>query len=130
MPTILTDENTEISGEIRDLLCEMSEWLRTLEARIASCDKKLARKFKADERCVRLAKVPGVGPLAATALVAAVGNAREFRNGRELSALLGLVPRQHSSGGKRVLLGITKRGPSYSADPRRTCCTQMVRIED
>jgi transposase len=113
LPTILADENPSLSGEIRDLLCEMSEWLRTLETRIASCDEKLVRKFKADERCLRLAQVPGVGPLAATALVAAVGNAREFRNGRELSAFLGLVPRQHSSGGKRVLLGITKRGDRY-----------------
>ena len=113
LPTVLADENGEVSGEIRNLLCEMSEWLRTLEARIASCDVKLARKFKADERCVRLAKVPGIGPLAATALVAAVGNAQEFKNGRELSAFLGLVPRQHSSGGKRVLLGITKRGDRY-----------------
>ena len=114
LPTILAEEeNNEISGEIRDLLIEMSDWLRALEARIASCDEKLDRKFKADERCRRLAKVPGVGPLVATALVAAVGNAREFRNGRELSAFLGLVPRQHSSGGKRVLLGITKRGDRY-----------------
>jgi transposase len=113
LPTILAEENQEISGEIRNLLIELSDWLRTLEARIASCDEKLTRKFKADERCKRLAAVPGVGSLAATALVAAVGNAREFRNGRELSAFLGLVPRQHSSGGKRVLLGITKRGDRY-----------------
>jgi transposase len=54
-----------------------------------------------------------VGPLTATALVAAVGNAQRFKNGRELSAYLGLVPRQHSSGGKTVLLGITKRGDRY-----------------
>ena len=113
LPTVLANENSEISGEIRDLLIEMSEWLRTLETRIASCDDKLTRKFKADDRCMLLAKIPGVGPLAATALVAAVGNAHAFKNGRELSAFLGLVPRQHSSGGKRVLLGITKRGDRY-----------------
>ena len=57
--------------------------------------------------------VEGVGPLVATALVAAVGNAHEFKSGRELSAWLGLVPRQHSSGGKTVLLGISKRGDRY-----------------
>jgi transposase len=113
LPTILAEENSELSGEVCDLLIEMADWLRTLELRIASCDQKLAHKFKVDERCKRLAQVPGVGPLAATALVAAIGNAREFRNGRELSAFLGLVPRQHSSGGKRVLLGITKRGDRY-----------------
>jgi transposase len=57
-----------------------------------------------------------VGPLTATALVAAVGNAQGFRNGRQLSAYLGLVPRQHSSGGKTVLLGITKRGDRTMTD--------------
>jgi len=113
LPSALADEGNELSGEMRELLGEMSQWLRTLEERIASCEAKISRYFKHDERCARLAKVPGVGPLAATALVAAVGNAREFKNGRELSAFLGLVPRQHSSGGKRVLLGITKRGDRY-----------------
>ena len=57
--------------------------------------------------------VEGVGPLTATALIAAVGNARQFRSGRELSTWLGLVPRQHSSGGRSVLLGISKRGDRY-----------------
>ena len=57
--------------------------------------------------------VPGVGPLSASALVATVGNAREFKRGRELSAYLGLTPRQHSSGGKTVLLGISKHGDRY-----------------
>ncbi len=113
LPPALADESNELSGEIRELLGEMSQWLRALEERIASCEAKIAHQFKRDERCARLAKVPGVGPLAATALVAAVGNAQEFKNGRELSAFLGLVPRQHSSGGKRVLLGITKRGDRY-----------------
>jgi transposase len=98
---------------MRELLSEMSQWLGTLEQRIASCEARITRQFKHDERCVRLATVPGVGPLTATALVAAVGNAQRFRNGRELSAYLGLVPRQHSSGGKTVLLGITKRGDRY-----------------
>ena len=113
LPAALADESSELSGEMRELLCEMSQWLRTLEQRIASCEARITRKFKHDERCVRLAAVPGVGPLTATALVAAVGNAQRFRNGRELSAYLGLVPRQHSSGGKTVLLGITKRGDRY-----------------
>jgi transposase len=70
--------------------------------------------------------VPGVGPLTATALVAAVGNARRFRNGRELSAYLGLVPRQHSSGGKTVLLGITKRGDRYLRTPRAQFCAPAL----
>jgi transposase len=69
--------------------------------------------FQHDERCQRLAAVQGVGPLVATAMVAAVGNAREFKSGRELSAWLGLVPRQHSSGNRSMLLGISKRGDRY-----------------
>jgi transposase len=69
--------------------------------------------FKQDERCKRLAKIEGVGPLVATAVVAAVGNASEFKSGRELSAWLGLVPRQHSSGNRSLLLGISKRGDRY-----------------
>ncbi len=113
LPAALADESSELSGEMRELLCEMSQWLQTLEQRIASCEARITRKFKHDERCQRLAAVPGVGPLTATALVAAVGNAQRFKNGRELSAYLGLVPRQHSSGGKTVLLGITKRGDRY-----------------
>lgn len=89
LPPALADENNELSGEMRELLGEMSQWRRALEERIASCEAKIAQQFKRDERCARLAKVPGVGPLDVTALVAAVGNAQEFKNGRELSAFLG-----------------------------------------
>jgi transposase len=70
----------------------------------------LVRVFGQDERCQHLAQLEGVGPLVATALVA-VGNAHQLKSGRELSSWLGLVPRQHSSGGKTVLLGISKRDP-------------------
>jgi transposase len=113
LPAALADESSELSGEMRELLSEMNQWLGTLEQRIASCETRITRQFKHDERCARLATVPGVGPLTATALVAAVGKAQRCRNGRELSAYLGLVPRQHSAGGKTVLLGITKRGDRY-----------------
>lgn len=61
----------------------------------------------------KLAKIPGIGPLTASALSASIGDAKAFRNGRELAAWLGLVPRQHSSGGKPLLLGISKRGDAY-----------------
>jgi transposase len=61
----------------------------------------------------RLAEIPGIGPITATALVASIGDARNFRNGRQPAAWLGLVPRQHSSGGKSALLGISKRGDTY-----------------
>lgn len=113
LPLILDDEENQLSGLFREMLGEMAERLKLLDQRIRQYDSKVERVFGQDERCPRLAQVEGVGPLVATALVAAVGNAHEFKNGRELSAWLGLVPRQHSSGGRNVLLGISKRGDRY-----------------
>jgi len=113
LPLILEDGENRLSGLFREMLVEMAERLRLLDERIREYDLRVARVFGQDERCQRLAQVEGVGPLIATALVAAVGNAHEFKSGRELSAWLGLVPRQHSSGGKTVLLGISKRGDRY-----------------
>lgn len=66
-----------------------------------------------NEDCKRLLTIPGVGLMTATALIAAVGDVNVFKSGRELAAWLGLVPRQHSTGGKPTLLGISKRGDSY-----------------
>jgi transposase len=66
-----------------------------------------------DEDCRRLRQIPGVGPLVATATVAAIGNGAAFHIGREFAAWLGLVPRQYSTGGKSKLYGISKRGNSY-----------------
>ena len=109
----LEDERNEVSGAMGELLLELSGWLRESEQRIATVSKRIERAVKDDERCARLLEVPGVGPLTASALVATVGNAREFKSGRELSAYLGLTPRQHSSGGKTVLLGISKHGDRY-----------------
>jgi transposase len=102
-----------LSGLLGETLAEIAERLRFFDQRIRAYDLRIERVFAHDERCQRLAKVEGVGPLVATALVAAVGNAREFRSGRELAAWLGLVPRQHSSGNRTLLLGISKRGDRY-----------------
>jgi transposase len=113
LPMILEDPENGLSGLFREMLVEMAERLRVLDERIRQYDLRVARVFGQDERCQRLAQVEGVGPLIATALVAAVGNAHDFKSGRELSAWLGLVPRQHSSGGRTVLLGISKRGDRY-----------------
>ena len=113
LPLILEDQDNGLSGVFRETLAEMMERLRFLDERIRTYEQRVKRLFDQDERCQRLADIQGVGPLIATALVAAVGNAREFRSGRELSAWLGLVPRQQSSGGRNVLLGISKRGDRY-----------------
>ena len=109
----LQTENSEVSGAMGELLLELSGWLRESEQRIAAITRRIERAVKDDERCQRLMEVPGVGPLSSSTLVAMVGNAREFKSGRELSAYLGLTPRQHSSGGKTVLLGISKHGDRY-----------------
>ena len=76
-------------------------------------DSWLKQAAREDIRIKRLMEIEGMGPISASALVAAVGDARQFKSGREMAAYLGLVPRQHSSGGKERLGHISKRGDSY-----------------
>jgi transposase len=92
---------------------ELYEQLVAVDQRITRADHLVQRVFVANERCRKLAQVEGIGPVVATALVAAVGDAKEFANGRHLAAWLGLVPRQCSSGGKERLLEVSKRGDRY-----------------
>ena len=87
--------------------------LRCLDERAASMERKIQWLFRRSEVCRRIARVEGIGPITATALVATVGDAGAFRNGREMAAWLGLVPRQCSTGGRSRLLGISKRGDRY-----------------
>jgi transposase len=113
VPVILNDGRNELSDRGRRSIAALyNEWME-LERWIADVDRELHQVFRQSAACQRLAKMGGIGPLISTALVAAVGNAREFRNGRHLAAWLGLVPRQHSSGGQQRLLGISKRGDGY-----------------
>ncbi len=84
-----------------------------LEEQVSDLETQISSWHSNDEYSQRLSKIPGIGPLTATALVASIADANCFRNGRELAAWLGLVPRQHSSGGRPVLLGISKRGDKY-----------------
>jgi transposase len=84
-----------------------------LDQRIAATDQHIEQLCETDDACQRLVQLAGIGPLTATALVAAVGDATGFKNGRQFAAWLGLVPRQHSTGGKTTLLGMTKRGNRY-----------------
>jgi transposase len=101
---------TELSRNVFRQLHE--EWL-ALEQRLAYDNEQLEAICQADPACQRLLTIPGVGPLTATALVAAVSDATHFKNGRQFAAWRGLVPRQHSTGGKPRLLGISKRGDIY-----------------
>ena len=111
--TELAAEPGRLTGGMRRGVADNLEQLELLDRQRRALDRDIARACQADERCRRAAEVPGVGPLTATALVAKVGNARQFPSGRALSAYLGLVPDQNSSGGKQVLLPITKKGDRY-----------------
>jgi transposase len=113
LPEVLEDAENELTVLTREIIADQAQRLRELDQRIADYDRRIDRYFRASEACQRLASVDGVGPIAATALFAAVGDVHCFRNGRHLAAWLGLVPRQHSSGDRHRLLGISKRGDTY-----------------
>lgn len=98
---------------VRELAGWAREDLAHLDQRIAVCDRAIGLACRGDEAAQRLQAMMGVGPTTADAVIATVGNARSFRNGRQFAAWLGLVPRQHSSGGKTRLGGITRRGDGY-----------------
>jgi transposase len=102
-----------ISARMRILIDDMRAQWRELDRRIAVFDDEFARHARENAAARRLASVPGIGVMNATALVAAIGNAETFARGRDLAAWLGLVPRQATTGGKPRLLGISKRGNTY-----------------
>lgn len=97
----------------RQQVHRMMERLNYIESEIADLDRQIALQGQQDEAVQRLEEIPGVGRLTASALVATVGRAQSFKSGRQFSAWLGLVPRQHSTGGKPRLIGISKRGDAY-----------------
>ena len=111
LPELL--ESPALPALARDVFVDLADRLRALDERIASYDRRVAQLARHMEPVQRLLQVPGVGPVTATALVATVGDARAFKNGRQFAAWLGMVPRQHSSGGTRRLDRITKRGDVY-----------------
>jgi len=110
-------EHLTVGGPVPTLLhnelIEQLEALRTATARITALDKQLASWQRAEPECQRIMAIPGVGPLIATAVVASVADARQFRSAREFAAYLGLVPGQSGTGGRVKLLGISKRGDTY-----------------
>lgn len=110
---LLSPEDSRLNDSVKSALAHLNQSLREIIARIQELTKQLKKIAEEREDCKRLQGVPGVGPLTSTAMVAAVGNGSQFKSGRQMSAWTGLVPRQFSSGGKTVLLGISKRGDSY-----------------
>jgi transposase len=113
LPGLLEDASINLSGAVRLLLAQLKLELDQLTIRLEEADVMIQKAAQQSEVCRRLDAIPGIGPLTATALIAAIGNGATFRKGREFAAWVGLVPREHSTGGKQKLLGISKRGNSY-----------------
>lgn len=108
LPEILEDAENELTIRGRALFSELQAELIEKDKKIEIYDKKIQIIFKSNKDCQKIAKIEGIGVITATAIVAAIGDPKVFKNGRHFSAFLGLVPRQSSSGGKERLLGISK----------------------
>jgi transposase len=113
VPLILEDAGNALPDIFRYLISRLLDHFRLLHGQVAELEQQIVAWHRDHQASRQLAKIPGIGPLGASALVASIGDARTFKNGRQLAAWLGLVPRQHSSGGKPTLLGISKRGDVY-----------------
>lgn len=113
MADVLENAEADLTPIMRNLIDTLwSEW-KQVERQIEELTDKLEQISASDAGCSRIRKIPGIGPVVATAIVAAIGNGAGFHKGREFAAWLGVVPRQYSTGGKARLLGISKRGNVY-----------------
>lgn len=113
LPGILEDGDAKLSGPLRTLLTQLKLELDQMAMRVDQADAVLNKTAHENDACQRLVAIPGIGPVTATALIAAIGNGAAFRKGRDFAAWIGVTPREHSTGGKQRLLGISKRGNSY-----------------
>jgi transposase len=113
VPEILEDGENDLPGSFRLLIERLADHLKELDRQVGELEVQIQLWHRDNSASQKLAKIPGIGPMTASATVASVGDARNFKNGRQLAAWLGIVPRQHSTGGKSTLLGISKRGDSY-----------------
>ena len=113
VPRILEDAENGLPDTLRALIARLTTHLKELDCQVDELEAQIQAWHRQNAESRRLAEIPGIGPITATALVASIGDAKTFANGRQLAAWLGLVPRQHSSGGKPTLLGISKRGDVY-----------------
>jgi transposase len=113
VPKLLQGAANELPAPFCRLIERLLAHLKELDRQARELEEQIVDWHQRSEPSRRLAKIPGIGPITASALVASISDARSFRNGRQLAAWLGLVPRQHSSGGKPILLGISKRGDRY-----------------
>src|SRR5262245_57633820 len=134
LPRVVADDTNDLSPSIRRLLTRLFDDLKHLEARITEVTREIEALVDQNDVARRLMTVPGIGPLSASALIAAVGQGQQFKRARDLAAWLGLVPRQYSTGGKPTLLGISKRGNGYVRrlliHGARSCLMHLDRSRD
>jgi transposase len=110
---VLEDHSNELTPVMRRLIKDLFSDIQGIESRIATVSSEIEAFADQDDTARRLMSIPGIGPLGATGLLAALGNISRFRTARDLAAWLGLVPRQYSTGGRSTLFGISKRGNGY-----------------
>ena len=113
VPELIEDACNELPGSFCLLVQRLLEQLKEFDHQVHEIENQIVAWHRANENRRKLAKMPGIGPITASAMVASLGDAKSFKNGRQVSAWLGLVPKQNSTGGKTVLLGMSKRGDSY-----------------
>ena len=113
MKPFVKHQKNELTELTREVIADLYDFLLDLDERVKVFDKRIDVVFRENADCQRIARICGVGPKTATAVIAAVGDGSEFKNGRHLAAWMGLVPRQHSSGNRRILVGISKRGDKH-----------------
>jgi transposase len=113
LPTVLGSRSDSLSPRVSRLVADLAEDWRRLDERIATVSAEINELAKQDDHCQRLMTVPGIGPLIASAVVAAIGTGGGFKQGRDFGAWLGLVPRQESTGDRTILGRISKRGNKY-----------------
>ena len=113
LPEILEDGENALPGTFRQLIERLGAHLKELDRQVQELDVQIQVWHRDNAASRKLAQIPGIGPITASALVGSIGEPKHFASGRQFAAWLGLVPRQHSTGGKQALLGISKRGDSY-----------------
>jgi transposase len=113
VPKIVEDGGHDLPGSFQQLIMRLVEHFKALDQQVDELEGLIKQWHRENDASCKLAEIPGIGPITASALAASVGDAKTFKNGRQLAAWLGLVPRQHSTGGKSTLLGISKRGDCY-----------------
>jgi transposase len=113
VPELVEDAACELPGSFRQLVLRLMEHLKELDQQVDELEDQIRSWHRSSELSCRLEKIPGIGPITASALVATVGDAKSFGSARQMAAWMGLVPRQSSTGGKTTLLGISKRGDTY-----------------